>query len=209
MSGRTSAISQSSKYRLAGVLRPGDLVFIRVSSPLFSQVAAVTGSWTNHVGIAVLDRHGKLQIAESRVPLACLTTPLRFVRRSEGRRVAILRLPTTLTAAQAEQLGGAVRRRLGTPYDTGFNLHSRRQFCSRFVHEVLQEATGQAFGEVQTFSELLLHSPNADLAFWRWWFVGRIPWSRQTLTPASLLASTRLRTVFDGTLCGGHTSRRR
>ena len=30
--------------------------------------------------------------------------------------------------------------------------------------------------------------------------VGRIPWFRQTVTPASLLASPRVRTVFDGTV---------
>jgi hypothetical protein len=48
----------------------------------------------------------------------------------------------------------AARRRLGICYDTGFDLHSPRQFCSRFSHEVIGEATGEALGQVRTFAEI-------------------------------------------------------
>jgi len=37
---------------------------------------------------------------------------------------------------------------------TGFDLHSPGQFCSRFVREVLLEATGVEVGEVETFGAL-------------------------------------------------------
>ena len=49
----------------------------------------------------------------------------------------------------------AARQRLGRFYDTGFNLWSQRQFCSRFVREVLQEATAQSVGDIETFADLL------------------------------------------------------
>jgi len=83
-------------------------------------------------------------------------------------------------------------------YDTGFDLNSRGQYCSRFVREVLAEATGVTLGEVETFGALLARNPDASLAFWRFWFFGRIPWDRQTVTPASLYRSDRLRPIFDG-----------
>ncbi|MGM1265691.1 YebB family permuted papain-like enzyme, partial [Escherichia coli] len=28
--------------------------------------------------------------------------------------------------------------------------------------------------------------PNAKLTFWKFWFLGSIPWERKTVTPASL-----------------------
>jgi hypothetical protein len=78
-------------------------------------------------------------------------------------------------------------------HSAGFNLASRRQFCSRFVREVIQEATGIAPGNVETFESLLKRNPQHGLSFWRLWFFGRIPWQRETVTPASLLESPHLR----------------
>ncbi len=115
----------------------------------------------------------------------------------------MLRLPTALDAATQARLRVAVDRRLGVLYDTGFDLHSRRQFCSRFVHEVIEEAVGEPVGEVQTLAELFERNPQARLAFWRTWYLGSIPWARQTITPASLLSNPRLRPVFDGRMAPG------
>ncbi len=92
----------------------------------------------------------------------------------------------------------AAQRRLGIFYDTGFDLHSGRQFCSRYASEVLAEATGVQVGEVETFATLLAHRPEVDLGFWRLWYFGRIPWARETVTPASMLRSPEVRTIFDG-----------
>ncbi len=102
----------------------------------------------------------------------------------------------------------AAKRRLGRLYDTGFNLRSRRQFCSRFVREVLQDATGEVVGEVTTFREMLERNPTADLRPWKAWYFGRIPWERSTVTPESLYASAALEVVFDGNLRRGWSTRR-
>ena len=91
----------------------------------------------------------------------------------------------------------AAVRRMGTLYDTGFNVNSRRQFCSRFVREVIQEATDIQIGEVETFAMLLRRNSDPRLAFWRLWYFGRIPWQRCTVTPASLLRSPLMHIVFD------------
>ena len=82
---------------------------------------------------------------------------------------------------------------------TGFNLRrAHRQFCSRYVREVLAEATGISVGEVESFATLLSRRPNTDVGFWRMWYFGRIPWSRETVSPVSLLESPHLAPVFDG-----------
>jgi hypothetical protein len=178
----------------------GDLVFIR-PTPALQEVAAATGSWTNHVGVVVETAAGDaadVLIAESTFPRARRSTLARFVARSEAGRVAVMRRDAPLTAAQGDALRRAADARMGIAYDTGFDLHSPRQFCSRFVHEVLHEATGVQVGEVERFEQLLLRNPQADQGFWRAWYLGRIPWQRQTVTPASVLNSPALVPVFDG-----------
>jgi hypothetical protein len=174
----------------------GDLAFIRVRTPLFMQVADATGSWTNHVGV-VTDNAGT--VAESRFPLSGTTTLRRFTRRSAGGRIAIARMRRSLSPTEQKRIATAARRRAGIVYDTGFNLHSRRQFCSRFAREVIHEATGERVGTVETFADLLHAQPDARLWFWTLWYFGRIPWQRQTVTPASLLNSPQVEVVFDGT----------
>lgn len=188
---------------LAAELAVGDLVFIRVGFKPFREVAAATGSWTHHVGIVVDVDGAEVQIAESTLPRSRRTTLGRFVARSEGGQVAVRRLAAPLTAEQAALVDAAARRREGVFYDTGFDLHSARQFCSRFVHGVLHEAIGVQVGEVERFEHLLQRNPQADQRFWRAWYLGRIPWQRQTVTPASVLNSPALVPVFDGRVDAG------
>lgn len=179
-------------------LREGDIVFTRIACTPFRQLATATGTWTNHVGIVVgFDGIGAV-VAESRLPISCRTRFSRFVRRSAQGRVAVLRLQRPLSHEDVRRLRHAARYRLGRLYDTGFNLRSRRQFCSRFVYEVLQEAAGVAVGEVVTFRNLLEQNPGVDLRLWNVWYFGSIPWQRTTVTPASLYASPSLSAVFDG-----------
>ncbi|WP_084908478.1 YebB family permuted papain-like enzyme [Burkholderia ubonensis] len=176
----------------------GDLVFIRVPVRPFREVADATGTWTNHVGIVVDTSAAEPVVAESTFPWAKLTPLTRFVQRSEGGRVALARLATPPTADEQRRMQAAAEKRIGTLYDTGFNLRSRRQFCSRYVREVLGDATGVEVGDVETFSTLLARRPDAKLGFWRLWYFGRIPWARETVTPASLLRCDRLTLEFDG-----------
>jgi len=189
----------SQLHELEGALCIGDLVFTRIPGAPFRRIADVSGTWTNHVGIVVgFGRWGAV-VAESRVPLSCQSRFSRFVRRSAEGRVAVLRLPRPLTDREIARLQRAAARRLGRIYDTGFNLCSdRRQFCSRFVREVLQEAAGADVGEVTTFADLLARNPDVDLRLWQAWYFGKIPWKRTTITPASLYRSPALTVVFDG-----------
>jgi Permuted papain-like amidase enzyme, YaeF/YiiX, C92 family len=184
--------------QLASQLRVGDVVFIRSDFLPFRKVADTTLSWTNHVGVVVDISGAEPLIAESRVPISGRTTFRRFVQRSAGGRVAVARLQDHPQGVAPEYLQRAARKRYGVLYDTGFNLYSRRQFCSRFVREVMFEATGITLGQVENFTTLLAHNPEADQRFWRVWYFGSIPWLRETVTPASLLRDDKLHVYFDG-----------
>lgn len=184
---------------LAPTLKVGDVVFIRVAVLPFEEVAIATDSWTNHVGVVVDVSGPEPLVAESAFPLSRITQLSRFVRRSREGRLAVTRLNEEVTDAQEEAIRLAAQRRLSIFYDTGFDLHSRRQFCSRFVREVLKEGAGTDVGEVETFAELFSRHPRAHLMFWEVWYFGHIPWARETVTPASVLGSLRMHLVFDGT----------
>jgi len=188
----------TSVRTLAPSLNVGDVLFIRVAARPFREVAAATDSWTNHVGIVIDTAGDEPLIAESTFPRSRTTKLSKFAARSEGGRLAIARLKAPLTPEQQQQLVAAAERRTGIFYDTGFDLHSRRQFCSRYVREVIEEATGIRVGEVETFAALLTRRPQTGLGFWRVWYFGQIPWQRETVTPASLLRSPELVPVFDG-----------
>ena len=192
------ALSAEPVSQLASSLQVGDIVFTRIGTYPFRKVAEATGTWTNHVGI-VLDVSGKEPtIGESRFPLSGSTTLSRFIARSAGGRVAVMRLPTPLTPSQQAALATAAAQRAHVFYDTGFDARSRRQFCSRYVRELLEQATGIEVGEVQTFQQLLDSAPQSDVGFWRVWYFGSIPWQRETVTPASVLRTPGLKAVFDG-----------
>lgn len=184
--------------QLARQLSVGDIVFIRVDVLPFRKVADATGSWTNHVGVVVDIDGAEPTIAESTVPLA-KTTPLsKFVGRSELGRVAVMRMRAPLDAQKQVRIRQASEARMGIRYDTGFDLASKGLFCSRLVYEVFLEATGTEVGEVENFGTLLTKNPQADLRFWKAWFLGSIPWSRKTVTPASVMHSKELSALFDG-----------
>lgn len=178
-------------------VRIGDIIFIHVRPLPFEKVSQATGSWVNHVGVVVGSQNGEPLVAESTVPFSRVTPISRFIARSAQGRFAIRRLVTPLQASQLSAIQEASRKRMGIAYDTGFNIVSSRQFCSRFVREVIAEATGQVLGEVQSFNDLFAQNPKADLAFWRTWFFGSIPWERRTVTPASIYTSPALQTLME------------
>jgi hypothetical protein len=196
----SSRLATRTLRELAATLCVGDLVFIRIRIPPFTAIASATGTWTNHVGIVVDFNDRGPVIAESRIPLSRFTPLSMYLRRSEAGRVAILRLPRRLTPDESKRVRAAAHSRLRRLYDTGFNVDSRRQFCSKFVREVLEDACGKSLGAISTFGELLTRHPESNLRLWKLWYFGRIPWSRRTITPGSLYFDPALQIAFDGSV---------
>lgn len=110
----------------------------------------------------------------------------RAVSPASNQRYAIKRLDAGLTERQKQRIVEQVPSRLRKLYHTGFKYESSRQFCSKFVFDIYKEALCIPVGEIETFGELLNSNPNAKLTFWKFWFLGSIPWERKTVTPASL-----------------------
>jgi hypothetical protein len=136
-------------------------------------------------------------VAESAVPRSRYCSLSRFLKRSEAGQCSIKRLKTPLDGAALERLQVGAARRMGKWYHLGFKLDSSRQFCSKFIFEVYEEAVGIKIGTLESFRELLGKNPNNPLLFWKVWFFGRIPWERQTITPASQYKSALLETVYE------------
>lgn len=174
----------------------GDIVFIEVPFLTFKYVSEASLCWSNHVGLIVGHDGTDYIIAESTIPLSRKTTLSAFINRSVNQHYEVKRLKEGLTDQQKFTLISHVFDKLNIPYHTGFKLDSKRQFCSKFVFELYQEALSIELGRVETFSELLNTNPEANLMFWRFWFFGNIPWSRKTVTPASLYYSSKLEDIF-------------
>lgn len=174
----------------------GDVVFTCIGTALFGQISAASKCWSNHVGIIIGHDGSDYVVAESRVPLSTTTSLSRFIRRSAGGRYGVKRLTKGLSQGEKDRLLEQVPTRLHKIYHTGFNYDSRRQFCSKFVFDIYQEALSINIGTVETFNQLLNSNPNAPLHFWKFWFLGNIPWERKTVTPASLWQHPSLSLIY-------------
>ncbi|POT58534.1 hypothetical protein C3432_11675 [Citrobacter amalonaticus] len=164
----------------------GDIVFTCIGAPLFREVSTASRCWCNHVGIVTGHNGDDYQVAESRIPLSGVTTLSKFIQRSVGQQYAVRRFRGGLTTAQKLSVMEQVPARLHKFYHTGFEYDSSRQFCSKFVFDIYKDALGIQIGNVETFGQLLKSNPEAKLLFWKFWFLGSIPWDRKTVTPASL-----------------------
>ena len=181
-------------------VQPGDIVFISIPNPLYRRVAKTTNSWTSHVGFVYGKKGDDWMVAESSFPLSKQCTLKKFLERSEGGQISVKRLDQALSQEDIDQLRRSADKRMKVWYHTGFKLHSKRQFCSKFVHEVFKEALGVEVGEVETFKELLSKNDETPMLFWRLWYFGFIPWDRETITPASQYNSEKLLTVYESLL---------
>ncbi|MBS3963963.1 MAG: hypothetical protein KGZ80_05595 [Methylomonas sp.] len=180
-------------------LKTGDIIFIAIPNVLYRKVAQITGSPATHVGIVFDDPHHGWVVAESAVPLVKYTPLAKFLARSDRGWFAIRRLKGGLTPAQCEHLRKACDAKMGTLYHLGFRFESKRQFCSKLVYEAYLAATGIEVGRLESFRQLLARHPDTPIGFWRAWFLGAIPWSRLTVTPASQMTSDALETVIEQT----------
>ena len=192
-------VSPEYLRQLTPQLQDGDLIFIRISNPIFRRVAETTDSWETHVGILFSGTNGTWQVAESTFPFSKFSPLDRFIARSEHGRFCVLRYREGLTPEEKLDLRLSAGLRMGIRYDLGFNYDSPRLYCSKFVRQVYQEATGYNVGRLETFQQLLDNNPRAPLGFWRVWYFGFIPWDRRCVTTTSQLKSREFVPVFDST----------
>ncbi len=179
-------------------VKEGDLVFVEIGNDLFENVAKTQNHWATHVGVALRDSRGQWYVAESTIPVSKETPFCDYIKKGASTRVGVRRLKARLTESGVRALKVSARSKMGVPYHLGFKLYSTRQFCSKFVDQVYSEALGLRVGYEQSFRELMDETPYPEVeGFWRRWFLGRIPWSRLTVTPGSQYLDPRFVTVFE------------
>ncbi|TAL51742.1 MAG: hypothetical protein EPN89_02895 [Methylovulum sp.] len=185
-----------SHRQLECLLKPGDILFTSIPNFLYRRVAQATGSLASHVGIAFHDLDAGWLVAESAVPMVKYTPLADFVSRSDKGWLVVRRLRGGLSPDQVNALRKACDARMGKLYHLGFRYLSSRQFCSKLVYDAYLVAAGVEIGTLESFQALLKRQPETSLGFWRLWFLGRIPWTRLTITPASQLTSDKLETIW-------------
>lgn len=175
-------------------LKVGDIVFIEVSSYVFQRVSVAQGGWMNHVGI-IVEENGELKVAESTVPWVKIGDICTYNERSKNLRFEVKRVYQELMMAEEKALYLLAKDLKRTLYDTGFDYESSRQYCSKFVRHLVAEIMGVDLGQKQKLSELYKDQDDSELAFWKVWYGGKIPWERVTVTPKSLYDDSQLTTV--------------
>lgn len=183
--------------RLSMVLQPGDLIFIERRGWLYRQVARATGSWVSEVGLCLQDEDGSWVVYEAAMPMVRRVALADFIHHTRGNRIAVRRLKTPPNDDQLQRLGAAVERCVGRLNTFNFNLDSRQLFCSKLVYQVFLEALGVRLGQLITLRDLQPQLPASTLRFWRFWYLGAIPWQWRTITPHSQYTDPGLETVFE------------
>jgi len=193
-------------------LREGDLIFLEIENPVFQRVARVSGGWTSHVGVAIWDSNFReLVVAHSTIPRVTIWNLCKFLRHGKDSHFAVTRLKVFKDESERSPrfklpvripLVSMIQDLLGTFYHLGFKLESKRQFCSKFVWQLYQDTLNVDIGRVETVEELVRKNlaghefEKSDRKFWRWWFMGRIPWKRKTITPESIYNDPRFYEVI-------------
>jgi len=188
---------EQALQRLQTLLQPGDLIFIARRGWLSRQVARATGSWISDVGLCLRDGAGRWVVYEAAVPMVRRVSLARFIRATRGNRFAVLRLRPQPCGEALQRLEEAAQRRIGCYNALGFDLDSRQLFCAKLIHEVFNEAMGVKLGKVTTLGDLQHQLPARTLRFWRFWYLGAIPWQRRTITPHSQYTDPGLETVLE------------
>ena len=176
---------------LESKLKEGDIIFTSIPHFLYKAVEKGTNSPTSHVGI-IIKENGQWLVAESKIPTSKLSPLKSFIDRSDNCWVSVKRYKDGLTPSQLENIKTACDKRMGKLYDIGFNYHSKKLFCSKFVHDVFLESCELSIGEVETYHQLLQKNPDVSTLFWRFWFCGLIPFKTHTITPHSQYIDNQL-----------------
>lgn len=185
------------KERLVSLLAPGDLIFVDRRGLPYRHIARSTRSWTSQVGLCLRDSKGDWVVYEAGVPMVRRVELTRFIRRTRGNRLAVRRLQPQPNAEQLVRLTQAANRCVGRFNGLSFDYDSAQLFGPKMIRELFCEVLGYAPGKIVTMADMREGLPRRSLWFWRFWFVGVIPWRRRTMTPHSLYSDPVLKTIFE------------
>ncbi|OFZ51718.1 MAG: hypothetical protein A2428_14155 [Bdellovibrionales bacterium RIFOXYC1_FULL_54_43] len=196
------ARSESLCPVLSSLVQTGDIVFIEIDNFFLTRVARILGGWANHLGIVIGEKHEGFTVAESTIPVSRTSALCKFLKRSTNGLVAIRRYSGPIGPDENARIKAEALARVGVLYDLKFNFDTKRQYCSKFVHEVFKFALNVELGIIETLGELHERAKTSptyddDMTFWKIYFTGEIPDEQRIITPESLYRDDQLISVFD------------
>jgi uncharacterized protein YycO len=179
-----------------GELRDGDIVFHASQSSQSDALRRATGSTYTHMGV-VFFANGSPVVLEAVGPVKF--TPLEdWIQRGVDRRYVVKRLANrdALSPVEAARLKAAAVRYLGRPYDSFFEWSDERIYCSELVWKAYKNALGIEIGVLQRLRDFDLADP-VVAATLKERFGDAVPTEEIVISPASMFASDKLRTVYE------------
>jgi hypothetical protein len=179
-----------------GELRDGDIVFHASQSSQSDALRRATGSTYTHMGVVFFE-NGSPVVLEAVGPVKF--TPLEdWIQRGVDRRYVVKRLANrdALSPVEAARLKAAAVRYLGRPYDSFFKWSDERIYCSELVWKAYKNALGIEIGVLQRLRDFDLADP-VVAATLKERFGDAVPTEEIVISPASMFASDKLRTVYE------------
>ena len=135
----------------------GDIIFQISRSSQSKAIQLATHSDYSHTGMLVI-RNKQPYVFEAVGPVKY--TPLKqWIAHGEKGKYVVRRVEGELSVEQQQKLAQTAKRYLGKPYDSSFSWSDDRQYCSKVVWKVYQNALGMRVGEQQKLKEFDLSNP--------------------------------------------------
>ena len=173
-------------------LRDGDIIFHASRSSQSEALRLAMNSPYTHMGVIFFD-DGSPVVYEAVGPVKF--TPLEeWIDRGVDGHFVVKRLADAdrrLTDAAIERLRAEGERYAGLPYDRLFEWSDDRIYCSELVWKMYKSALGLEIGELQTFRDFDLSSPEVLKAI-RERYPEGLTMDETVISPASMLESDEL-----------------
>jgi hypothetical protein len=178
--------------------RSGDIVFQTSRSAQSEAIQRATRSPYSHVGVVYV-RQGQPLVLEAVEPVRL--TPLEdWVARGSGKHFVAKRLvdaDTVLTPEVKRRMLEIGQSFVGRHYDLRFEWSDERLYCSELVWKIYERGAGIELGRLERWRDLALDDPLVRRALLDR-FEKRPPADGVVISPARMLSSELLTTVFEG-----------
>jgi len=170
----------------------GDIIFHESQSSQSKALRLAMNSPYTHMGVIFFE-NGSAFVYEAVGPVK--HTPLKeWIDRGTDGHFVVKRLTDAdqrLTDEAIANLRAAGERYAGLPYDLRFEWSDDRIYCSELVWKMYKTALGLEIGELQTFGDFDLSSPEVAKTIQERYSEG-LPMDETVISPASMFESDEL-----------------
>ena len=175
----------------------GDIIFQTSKSPQSLAIQKATNSKFSHMGIVYL-KNNTPYVYEAIEPVK-LTSLDAWIKRGTGSHFSVKRLSNAkavLTPKALEKMLVAGKVFEGKHYDLYFEWTDKKIYCSELVWKIYKRALDIELGKLQKMKEFNLSDPIVQKKLHER-FGKTIPKNETVISPAAILASDKLLTVYE------------